>query len=242
MLSAVALIPSAPVLVPELTGSPTGPVNGELSDLRAGVFAAAATLPPRWIAIGVTDSDVLIKSDSVGTFAGYGVDVVVALSAGAPGPVAELPLCALMAGWVRARVAQTARVEVYGYSAGRDAESAVAHGRSLRTAVDKANEPVGVLVIADGLNTLTPPAPGGYDPDSPSVQAALDDALATGDASALTHLPGAVVGRVAYQVLAGLASANAVTARELYRGAPYGVGYFAGTWTPGANAPHRLPS
>ena len=36
------------------------------------------------------------------------------------------------------------------------------------------------------------------------VQAALDDALAGGDADALTRLPNAIVGRVAYQVLAGL--------------------------------------
>ena len=37
------------------------------------------------------------------------------------------------------------------------------------------------------------------------------------------------VGRVAYQVLAGLAGPGA-TATELYRGAPYGVGYFVGSW------------
>jgi len=48
------------------------------------------------------------------------------------------------------------------------------------------------------------------------------------------------VGRVAYQVLAGLAPGEssssyrrgARTAEELYRGAPYGVGYFAGVWHP----------
>ena len=92
--------------------------------------------------------------------------------------------------------------------------------------------PVGVLVVADGANTLTPPAPGGYDPDSIPVQAALDDALAGGDAAALTGLPESVVGRVAYQVLAGLPNRSPRSAKELYRGAPYGVGYFAGVWHP----------
>jgi len=75
-----------------------------------------------------------------------------------------------------------------------------------------------------------PPAPGGYDPDSISTQAALDDALAAGDATALTRLPDTIVGRVAYQVLAGLVEPAPRSAKELYRGAPYGVGYFAGVW------------
>jgi hypothetical protein len=33
-------------------------------------------------------------------------------------------------------------------------------------------------------------------------------------------------------VLAGLAGPAPTAARELFRGAPYGVGYFVGVWTP----------
>ncbi|MCX6482891.1 MAG: hypothetical protein NT146_06385, partial [Mycobacterium sp.] len=58
-------------------------------------------------------------------------------------------------------------------------------------------------------------------------------ALATGNAVALTRLPNGVIGRVAYQVLAGLTEPKPRAANELVRGAPYGVGYFVGTWTPG---------
>ena len=89
-----------------------------------------------------------------------------------------------------------------------------------------------MLVVADGAHTLTPPAPGGYDPDSIVLQAALDDALAGGDTAALTRLPHTIVGRVAYQVLAGLTGPAPRSAKELYRGSPYGVGYFAGVWHP----------
>ena len=64
------------------------------------------------------------------------------------------------------------------------------------------------------------------------MQAALDDALAAGDAAALARLADGVVGRVAYQVLAGLADPAPRSATELYRGAPYGVGYFVGVWRP----------
>jgi hypothetical protein len=37
---------------------------------------------------------------------------------------------------------------------------------------------------------------------------------------------------VAYQVLAGLTGSAPGSAREMYRGAPYGVGYFVGEWLP----------
>ncbi|MBV9352159.1 MAG: hypothetical protein JOZ23_11590, partial [Mycobacterium sp.] len=53
-----------------------------------------------------------------------------------------------------------------------------------------------------------------------------------GDAAALTGLPPQVVGRVAFQLLAGLSEPAPRSAKELYRGAPYGVGYFAGVWQP----------
>ena len=68
------------------------------------------------------------------------------------------------------------------------------------------------------------------------MQAALDDALAAGDVDALTRLPDGIVGRVAFQVLAGLLGTSPWRARELYRGAPYGVGYTVEAWRPGAAA------
>ena len=47
-----------------------------------------------------------------------------------------------------------------------------------------------------------------YDPRLGARAGGLDDALAGGDAAALTRLPDAVIGRVAYQVLAGLSRAR----------------------------------
>lgn len=229
VLAAIAVIPSAPVLVPELAG--TAPdVSAELADARAALLTAAAALPARWIVIGSGPDPALIGADTVGTFAGYGVDLPVRLSPGAAGPVTELPLCALIAGWVRGLVAPQARAEVRVYRDDLEADAALTAGRVLRSEIDAAGEAVGVLVIADGAHTLTPSAPGGYDPESVAVQSALDDALAAGDTAALATLPAGVVGRAAYQVLAGLGAPS--TARERYRGAPYGVGYFVGEWKP----------
>lgn len=228
MLSAIAIVPAAPLLVPELMGA----AAAEMAPLRDAALAAAAELPARWVSVGTGAADATFGPDQCGTFAGYGADVPVTL-----GPVTnitpvELPLSALVAGWLRGRVAPQAVVDARVYAAATPAGDAVEIGRGLRTEIDATAEPVGVLVVADGAHTLSPSAPGGYRPESVAAQQALDEALASGDASALASLPDVSVGRVAHEVLVGLAGAAPRTARELYRGAPYGVGYFVGVWLP----------
>lgn len=228
VLTAIAMTPPAPVLVPELAGA----AAAEVADFRQAAVAAAATLPNRWIAVGVGPADLEVEPETSGSFGGYGADVAIALSPAAPAQVVPLPLPALFAGWLRGQANPAARVQVRVYSSDLDRAGAQARGRELRAEIDAAGEPVGVLVLADGANTLTASAPGGYDPDAQPLQAALDDALAAGDSGALARLPDdGIVGGVAYQVLAGLAP-HPAAATELIRGAPYGVGYFVGTWTP----------
>lgn len=231
MLSAIAIVPSAPVLVPELVGV----AAAEVADLGAAVVAAAAMLPPRWVVLGAGVADDELGPNRVGTFAGFGVDVHVQLSPHAGDTIqtpGDLPLCALIAGWVRGRARPEASAQVCVYAADRDLDTLLAHGRQLRADIDRAPDPVGVLVVADGVNTLTPDAPGGYDPAGVDAQKALDDALASGDIIGLIRLPGHVLGRAVFQVLAGLTAPGPRSAKELYRGAPYGVGYFAGVWQP----------
>jgi hypothetical protein len=228
VLSAISIIPSAPVLVPELAGG----AADEVAEVRAAMVAAATMLPPRWVVVGVGASDGVIDADSVGTFAGFGVDVLVRLSPLASGHPVEMPLCGLIAGWVRSRAQPDAHAQVRVYAEGHDAQAAVELGRRLRRDIDLSGEPIGVLIVADGANTLTPAAPGGHRPADADVQDVLDEALASGDVSALTQLPAQVTGRVAFGVLAGLAEPTPRSAKELYRAAPYGVGYFAGVWQP----------
>ncbi len=215
-------------MVPELASG----AAAELSELREAALAAAASLPGRWIGIGRGRTDSVVGPRQTGTFAGYGVDVPIALSPVRGDAPTELPLSALVTGWLRGRIAPDARAEVRVYADEHDADAALAHGRRLRAEIDESADAVGVLIVADGACTLTQPAPGGYDPDSIPVQAALDDALAGGDGAALARLPDTIVGRVAYQVLAGLTETGTRSAKELYRGAPFGVGYFVGVWLP----------
>ncbi|BBZ44896.1 hypothetical protein [Mycobacterium parmense] len=227
MLSAIAIVPSAPVLVPELAGV----AAAELADLTAAVLAAAALLPARWVVVGTGPADDVLGPEAAGTFAGFGADVRVGLSPDASTPC-DLPLCALVGAWLRGQAQPEATAQVRVYHQDHDAADALATGRGLRAELDRTPEPVGVLVVADGANTLTPAAPGGFDPANAGAQRALDDALANGDAGALARLPRPILGRVAFGVLAGLAQPGPRSAKELYTGAPYGVGYFAGAWQP----------
>lgn len=230
MLSAIAIVPSAPVLVPELAGA----AAAEVADLAAASLAAAALLPDRWLAIGAGPDDDTFGPDAVGTFAGFGADVRVRLCAriDAEATPIALPVCALLAAWVRGQARPQASAQVRVYRSDHDVAVALDLGKRLRAEIDALPEPVGVLVVADGANTLTPAAPGGYHPDNAAAQEALDEALAGGDIAALRRLPGQILGRVAFQVLAGLAEPGPRSAKELYRGAPFGVGYFAGAWQP----------
>ena len=76
MLTAIAIVPSTPVLVPELVGA----AAAEVADLTTAVLAAAALLPSRWIVIGTGGADDVLGPNGIGSFAGYGADVRVRLS------------------------------------------------------------------------------------------------------------------------------------------------------------------
>ena len=122
-MAAIALTPSAPVLVPELAGAAAAEVAG----FRTAAVAAAAELPARWIAIGVGPGEAVYRGVR-GSFGGYGVDVGVALDPRAPADVVALPLCALIAGWLRGQVDSGGSVTVRVYAADLDADDACARG------------------------------------------------------------------------------------------------------------------
>ncbi|MGV9614218.1 hypothetical protein ACWDPW_19200, partial [Nocardia xishanensis] len=117
MFSIAALVPSPPILVPELGGRAAVGAGTDPADPPAVLRAAAldaveklAAVTRRWTVVGIGTVDGVLGPESAGTFRGFGADVRVAL-AGAPGfaPDPRLPLPALIAGWLRGRVAPDAR-------------------------------------------------------------------------------------------------------------------------------------
>ncbi len=237
---AAALVPSPPLLVPELMGR----AAAEATELRAAAVSAVeqlSSVADRWLAVGVDDGEGRYDETTVGTMRGYGVDVEVRLS-GSParsGPDPELPLAVLLAGWLRGAAAADGAIEVRTVPADASARWCSHTGMELRRELDASDDRWGVLVLADGANTLTPKAPGSFDSRAADVQRRIDDALATADVDALAELDEGlcaaigVRGRPAWQLLAALAGTDVVSTTELYRGAPFGVGYFVGVWSRG---------
>ncbi|MFE3104646.1 class III extradiol ring-cleavage dioxygenase family protein [Nocardia tengchongensis] len=261
MFCVASLVPSPPVLVPELQGAAGAAVEGAVAELRAAVSAAAGELAARasrWVVLGVAesgagsgaaDSGGVIGADAVGTFRGYGVDRQVGLAGAvaervAAGLVADpmLPLPALIAGWLREQVAPDAIAECRLIPADAGADACLAFGRELRAELDAVNEPVGVLVVADGAATMSLKAPRYLDERAEGVQETIDRALSAGDRQALADLDTAlcaeveVEGRPAFQALAGLFAADAADpeVETRYAAAPFGVAYHVSVWRPRA--------
>ncbi|MCQ4119436.1 hypothetical protein [Rhodococcus tibetensis] len=238
MFTAAILVPSPPLLVPELAGA----AAAETAALRDAVGVAAkalSALTSKWVVVGAGTTTVDVPSEAQGTYLGYGVDVRVALRPGTAGkPDPELPLAALTAGWIRGTWAPDAVVEARILAADLPVERCAEYGAALREFLDRDGEPRGLMIVADGANTLTAKAPGAFDPRAEGVQARVNAALGSGDRDALLSLdPGlcgelGLGGRVPWQVLAGVFDVSPASCRTLYSAAPYGVAYHVGEWLP----------
>ena len=237
VLSAVAVVPSTPLLSEALAGA----ASAELADLRAAVRAAGDELrraSQTWIAVGSAAESSVVDASSVGTYVGFGVDVVVSLSPAQGEPDRSMELAALTVGLVRGRCAPDLSVPTYLVAVDADEEECARVAASVRAAIDETPGPVGLLVIADGSTMLTDKAPGAFDDRAEGLQRVIDDAVATADTAALRALDVelcrelGVAGRAALQVAAVVVGSTSATARTLYRDAPYGVGYHVAVWVP----------
>ncbi|MGF7124973.1 hypothetical protein [Rhodococcus sp. AG1013] len=246
MLTAAAFVPSPPLLVPQLAGA----AAPETDRLRRAVLDVSGRLGEacgQWTVIGVADPGAPaaeISPESCGTFAGFGVDVRVCLAPGESdrGEVdPAMPLAALVAGWLRGRAAPSATVRVRILAPDTPIAECVRLGEQLRHELDASPSPQGLLIVADGANTLTDKAPGSLDERSADVEAVLGRALASGDCGALGGLDARLCGeiglsgRAAWQTLSaafGGPDGGPRKAESLYSGAPFGVGYHVGMWLP----------
>lgn len=236
VISRAVLVPHPPLLVPELV---TG-AAAETEPLRSACVTAARELTEvsrDWLAIAVDPSGPrIVPAIARGTFLGYGVDVRVGLADSADTPVdPDLPLPALVAGWLREQAgARTVRVQLL------PPDLSVADCLDLAADLAADPLPIGLLVLADGSNRIGDRAPARPDERAEPFDADLRAALGKPDPAAVAAIDPAlaselgVTARAAFQVLAGvaLAGGDPWAARELYSGAPYGVGYHVAVWDP----------
>lgn len=221
MLTAAAVCPHPPLLVPEVASG----AAAELDAVRAACDAAVRRLAPAdlLIVVGSGPATRDFGPGAAGSLRPYGVD----LTLGPGEPV--LPLSLTIGRWLigdRPALFQ---------GVAEDASPAAC----LRLGADLADlaPAVALLVMGDGSACRTAAAPGYLDPRAAGFDAAVAAALAGADRAALAGLdPGLaaelrVAGRAPWQVLAGAAGDAAYDAELLADTAPYGVGYLVASWT-----------
>ncbi|WP_280233045.1 hypothetical protein [Nocardia cyriacigeorgica] len=251
MFCLAALVPSPPILVPELCGGLTA--GAAVAEVRAATLAAVgelAAVTSHWTVLGVGACDRVAGPETVGSFRGFGVDRAVAFTGTGPattGADPELPLPVLIAAWLREQVAPDAVADAWIVAADSPVDRCAELGAKLRAELDADPRPHGVLVVADGATTLSTSAPGYFHPRAADRQAVLENALSAGDRGGLLALDPAecaevgLQGRAAYQMLAGVFAADATdpAVDTRYQDAPFGVGYQVSVWRPDTGVGQR---
>jgi aromatic ring-opening dioxygenase LigB subunit len=219
-----AVVPHPPLLVPELVAG----ADSDVTAVRAACLSVATRLTSaatRWIAVGAGPGGVL-GSDAVGTFAGFGVDVVVRMSDAAPGePDPAMVLPALVTAWLRER-AGAEEVTMHLVPPDLSPEDCYALGERLAEDPD----PVGLLIAGDGSHRHGDRAPGRPDDRAGPFDDAVHEALSNADAKALQALDAhlaeelGAAGRAPWQVLAGAMGQGRWTA-DAQLLVPFGVAY-----------------
>lgn len=217
-LVAVAVVPSAPLVLPEITG----PEAHDLAALRdavatavAGLIAAAGMAP--------LDRVVVAARAEAGALAGMGARL--------PEGRAVVPDGAPGAGWAHelgrvllSRAGFTGTVEDLVVSDESADESADDAADRLHDGADT----VGLLVLADGSATRGPRAPAGDDPRGGEVDSEIAGAITSGD---VPDVDPALARALQVRGLPGFAAAataarrGGLTWQVLYTDAPAGVGY-----------------
>ena len=237
MLTAAAICPHPPLLIPEVTG---GAGDAELTALREACHAAVATLTDAdvLVVVGGGDRTVRYPDDAAGSLADFGVP----FSIGAGPPV--LPLSLTVGRWLlgsrpvarRSNAMQSVAWQAVAVDAAAD--ECLLLGAELAALAPR----VALLAMGDGPGRRARRAPGAVDADADRYDKQVANALATADAGLLADLDPRhdselfVSGRAAWQVLAGAALADADPGDQRfaawlgYSGAPFEVSYFVATW------------
>lgn len=232
VLTAVGLVPSAPLLVPELAGATTAESDG----IRAAVLTAGQLLAAdsdHWTILCAGDSATSVALS--GTFRGFGADVAVSLvPADGDEPDVLMPLPVLIGAWLRTQLAPG--IEADARLVAPDTDCRVV-GTELFNELESSDRRESLLVVADGSTMLTARAPGAFHSDAPAFQQKLDTAIERGDWDTVVVLDpndferfGAGPGRAPLQVMAAVLSEMKANRSEGEYCAPLGVGYHVRTW------------
>lgn len=236
MLAAAALVPTPPLLVPEIAGGSAGADEPLRRACRRAIERLLAADVDELVVLGSAATDGPVQG--AWDWRGFGV-------ASPPSPaLSRLPLPLAIGAWLLDCCAPGGAPRRYhGVSTARSPAACAALGRELVAGPGR----VGLLVCGDGSACRSEKAPGHLDPSAQPWDDAALTALSAADAAGLLALDPVsatrlqAAGRAPWQVLAGAAGQASFAARIDWAGAPYGVMYVAGSWLPTGDADHPSP-
>jgi len=221
VLVAAAVVPTPPLLVPEVAA---GSAERD-ADLRAAALDAVArvlaTGPERVVVVG--DAAVTGPLSGEPDWHRFGVRM--------PRPDRPLPLPLGIGAWLLEQLGCSVPVEYLGVAAAAELEECATLGRGLA-----AGPRTALLACGDGTARRDEKAPGHFSPTAAGFDEEVDAALRAGDPAGLLALDVDeaaelwVSGRPAWQVLAGAAKGGRWDAELTYAAEPYGVHYVVATW------------
>lgn len=222
MISAAALCPSAPLLIPALGGA--RPALPELR--RAAGQAVASLLDPVPDLVAVVGPAPATARWPDGTAVDLGPFRGEATTA-----EPTLPLSLALGATLLRDAGHTGGTLFQGVAPDAPPDACADLGAALAGAAGT----VALLVVADGSARRSPKAPGWFDDRASGFDAAVEHAVREGDLPALLDLDPDLaatllaIGRSSWQVLAGAAGGTAYRTRVGYADAPLGVGYLVAT-------------
>lgn len=221
MLTAAAVVPTPPLLVPEIAGA-TAHHDDELRQAALDVVRALDDSgAERVVVLGAASATQV--HDGSWDWRPWGI------AHPAQPPRLRLPLALAIGDWLLDTTGSTLTRVHQGLCPAADTRA---------VADELTNDvPTALLVCADGSARRNPKAPGHFDARAHRFDTALEDALRTAGTAALLDLDAAlaaellVTGLPALQVLARAAQGHRWTPHVPLATAPYGVLYITALWT-----------
>jgi hypothetical protein len=171
-----AFVPETPLLVPEVAQG----AAAEIADLGAACRAAIGRVAERaesWLVIGSAEKTTSYDAGTVGTLAGFGVDLEVALGDGPANRSPVLPPSLTVGAWLlRQSLGKGMRVSAF-----------AAGPRSSPPPVP--DHATAMLVVGDGSASRSEKAPGYFDERAAQFDADVADALRSGVGERLRSRP-----------------------------------------------------
>ncbi len=248
MLAAAAVCPHPPLLIPAAMGAAGSAAGGppsvtELRELRASCVAAVAALlaaePDLLVVVGGATTSATYAGSVTGSLRPFGIPWP-AGSAERPAGSAEpvLPLSLTVGAWLLeqaaavASCAGSARLQWRAVAADMPPADCLRLGAELAGMAPK----TAMLAMGDASARKAAGVHGAADPAAERYDAEVAAALAAADPATLARLDPAldgelmIVGRAAWQVLAGAAENIALRGHLRCAAAPFGVTYLVASW------------